>query len=400
MSDRKEILFVDDEPHVLDGLRRMLRPMRNDWNMHFVTSGELALQQMETQAPDVIVTDMRMPGMNGAELLTQIRELHPQVVRIVLSGHADEQMILQTIKCTHQFLSKPCDAEVLRAVIERASRAQKGSRDEKVMAIVSRLTDVPSFPANYDELVGRIRDPESSVEQIAAVVARDPSMSAHILKLVNSAFFGLPRRVADIAEAVNFIGLETLRSLVLSAHIFHELRATNSGFFSFEAVRDHSLRTANGAKAIANLERVGTALAGESFAAGMLHDIGRLVLAQNFPDQYGLIATDTQAHGRALCEAEEQILDMNHAEVGAAMLSIWGLPDTLIDATAWHHQPSRSTHTGLCPLTFVHVAAAWADAAGKGTEETPTLDDIYLEANGLQDRIPLWKDTFNEACTS
>lgn len=397
MNGKKEILFVDDESNVLDGLRRMLRPMRNEWNMHFVTSGEQALQHLATNAAHVVVSDMRMPAMNGAELLTRVQELHPESVRIVLSGYADQEMIMKTINCAHQFLAKPCNPEVLRATIERTSRANVGSRDERIRALVSRFSEIPSFPANYDELVGRIRDPEASIEQVAEVVSRDPSMSAHLLKLVNSAFFGLPRRISDIVDAVNVIGLDTLRSLVLSAHIFRQFRTGHTGCFSFDELRAHALRTATGARALAEAEGFSHALAGETFAAGMLHDIGRLVMAQNFPDEYDSVMTTIEAEGCPACTAESMILEMNHCEVGAALLTIWGLPDALIDTTAWHHDPSGSGQTELTPLSFVHVAAAWSEHPGKSVDEFKGLDQAYLETIDVIDRLSAWRTTFLEA---
>ncbi|MEO7650489.1 MAG: response regulator, partial [Bryobacteraceae bacterium] len=104
----KQLLFVDDEPKVLEGLKRSLRPMREDWNMSFVTSGAEALQTLEQAPFDVIVSDMRMPVMDGAQLLNEVRQRFPQVVRIVLSGQSDKELIYQSIAATHQYLDKPC----------------------------------------------------------------------------------------------------------------------------------------------------------------------------------------------------------------------------------------------------------------------------------------------------
>ena len=105
---KTRILFVDDEPLVLQGLQRMLRPMRNEWEMAFVESGRRALEEMATLPFQVVVSDMRMPGMNGAQFLSHVQELYPRTVRLILSGHADKDLIMKCVGTAHQFLAKPC----------------------------------------------------------------------------------------------------------------------------------------------------------------------------------------------------------------------------------------------------------------------------------------------------
>src|ERR1017187_6368046 len=113
----KNLLFVDDEVRVLQGLQRQLYGMRNEWNMNFKEGGAKALDFMASAPVDVIVTDMMMPGMDGAQLLTEVMKRHPDTIRIVLSGHADREAILRLVGPAHQYLSKPCDAEELRNAI-------------------------------------------------------------------------------------------------------------------------------------------------------------------------------------------------------------------------------------------------------------------------------------------
>src|SRR5256885_11774657 len=114
------ILFVDDEPKVTEGLHRMLRSMRREWEMTFATSGAEALEKLSAKPFDVVVSDMRMPGMDGCQLLTEVMRRHPQVVRIILSGYSDKETIMRSIGLAHHYLSKPCDAETLKETIRRA----------------------------------------------------------------------------------------------------------------------------------------------------------------------------------------------------------------------------------------------------------------------------------------
>jgi len=222
MPNKKRVLFVDDEPRILDGLKRMLRHMRDEWEMSFVESGEAALKVLESARFDVVVSDMRMPGMDGAELLTRVMERYPQIVRIVLSGHADKEMILKTVRPAHQYLSKPCDPEKLRSTVARASALRGLLADELLKQLVSQMSTLPSAPSLYNEVMNELRSGEGSVQRVGEIVSKDVGMTAKILQVVNSAFFGVPRHVESPAQAVSLLGLETIKALALSAQVFSQ----------------------------------------------------------------------------------------------------------------------------------------------------------------------------------
>ena len=229
---KKRILFVDDEPLILQALQRMLRSMRDEWEMEFAEGGGQALERMAQIHFDVVVSDMRMPGMNGADLLAEVMKRHPHTVRIILSGHADKELILKCIGSTHQYLAKPCDAEALKATVRRASAVETRLKDETLRKLVGSMDRLPSIPTLYTEILDALRDPEVSLEAIGEIVGKDPAMTAKILKLVNSAFFGLRRQIASSTQAANFLGLDTIRSLVLSINAFSQFEAVQYETFS------------------------------------------------------------------------------------------------------------------------------------------------------------------------
>ncbi|MFO1512618.1 MAG: response regulator [Verrucomicrobiota bacterium] len=284
---KPRILFVDDEALVLQGLQRTLRTMRNEWEMTFVDSGAAALEFMRVTPVEVVVTDMRMPGMNGAQLLAEVMKWHPKTVRLVLSGHADQELILKCVGSTHQYLSKPCEPEMLRSTVARALDLESTLKNERLQKLIAQMDHLPSVPSLYSAIVEKMNDPEASLAEAGAIIARDIGMTAKILKLVNSAFFGLRREVASPAEAVAYIGLDTIKSLVLSLHVFSQYEPAEPGDFSLGALWTHSLSTGAAAKRIAQIEKMDRKLVDEAFVAGLLHDAGKAALAFNFPDQYG-----------------------------------------------------------------------------------------------------------------
>ncbi len=245
MTEKKRILFVDDEKNVLDGLRRMLRPHRKEWDMRFFSSGEEALADLAKESCDVIVSDMRMPGMNGVELLKRVQDEHPGAVRIILSGQTEEETAIQVVPIAHQFLSKPCDAERLRNIVTRSCGLQSLLSDSSLRENIADMDTLPTLPRTYAQINEVLQDPDASVAAIAKLVERDAGLCAKILQIVNSSFFGIAQRISDVSQAVNFIGIQMLKHLTLSLEVFRpDENLRKIPYFSMEEEHSHSFLTA------------------------------------------------------------------------------------------------------------------------------------------------------------
>ena len=392
------ILFVDDEPMVLDGLQRMLRPLRQEWQMDFLPGGAEALQLMEQTPVDVVVADMRMPGMNGAQLLKEVMTRYPQTVRIILSGHADQELILQCLGTTHQFLSKPCDAEVLKRTVRRAVLSGNSLPDEAVKRLTAGMDRLPTIPLLYTQMIETLQSPEASLEDVALIVQRDPGMTAKILKLVNSAYFGLSQSITSPAEALSYLGMETVKSLVLSLHVFSQYESARAGGTFVTEVWTHSLRTAEAARIIASQEDLPNKLLEEAFVAGLLHDTGKIVLAYNCAMNYGKACRLAPAEKISLLAAERQVFSCTHADVGGYLLGLWGLPVAVVESLTFHHAPALSLNDRFSTLTAVHVANALVHEADKSpsTRASAPLDEEYLTNLGLADRVNSWREALQQ----
>lgn len=393
----KYIVFVDDEPLVLQGLRRMLTPMRKHWDMGFASGGAEALKMMAVRPPDAVVADMRMPGMNGAELLNQVMRLFPKSVRFILSGYADLELIMQCIGGTHQFLAKPCDAETLLSAVSRALQLDQWINDESLKALVSQLETVPSVPSLYFEILKELNAPEPDLQRAAATIAQDPAMTAKILQLTNSAFFGLSRRMASPAEAVAQLGLKTIKSLVLAIHVFSQFDSCHKVRADIAKMQHHSISTATAARAIAKLESQDLYLLDECFTAGLLHDIGRLVLVANLGARYSEAVALSQSRASSMTEAEKTVFGASHAEVGAYLLGLWGLPLPIVEAALFHHSPHHCSVKGFTSLTAVHVANLIGPEQPVALPALQAqLDREYLIDAGVWERVPAWWQTLSD----
>jgi len=386
------ILFVDDDQHVLDGLRRMLFRKRNEWDMEFIANPLDVMATIDAAPVDIIVTDMQMPGIDGLHLLEQVKLRHPRTVRIILSGQFDASSSIGLIGVAHQFIAKPCDPDELTDIVTRASALRERLRNDSLIKLVSRTSALPSPPSRFAELMRLVQSPDSSLAEIASVIAADTAMTAKVIQIVNSSFFGLRRRITDPSQAVAVLGIDNLVALALGAHVFAKMnRATEAGL-NLDREQDRCLAVAVGAKAIARSAGLSEEEASPYYLAGMLHDVGRLVLASNYPARYRAAA---EAHHSDVIHLEEAEFGASHEEVGAYLLGVWGLPDEVVEATAYHHRPSLSEVTGFTPLVAVHLAQAIANAE----EEPPQYDDGYLHTAMSTAERTAWETAALEAMT-
>ena len=344
---KTRILFVDDEPNVLSALRRMFHDMRTEWEMDFAQDGPTGLAMIAEQPFDVVVADMRMPGMDGAMFLREVQIHNPGAIRIVLSGHSDRDMIMQTVRPAHQFLQKPCQPEELKAVISRGLSLREVFLDERVKNVVAKLDQLPTVPRLYAALLDVLAQEDPSVREVSALIAQDVGMAAGVLKLVNSAFFGLRIHVSSPAHAVNLLGLDVVKALVLGVGLFGRFDKEAFRDFDLEKLWSHCLGTARLAREIAVQEAAENDVREHCYIAGLLHDVGKLVMATNFPELYLEVIRACQAGQGTILDMEQHFFGASHAEVGAYLLGLWGVEDEVVRAVYRHHEPGRDRRAGF-----------------------------------------------------
>lgn len=395
---RQRILFVDDEPQVLSGLRRMLWDMRTRWEIHFAGSGPEALALLAELPMDVVISDARMPGMDGPTFLEEVRRRWPGTVRMILSGHSDREYVMRAVKPAHQFLSKPCSPEELKATISRLLGLGDFLRDERLRKSISRVDTLPVLPAVFTELTEELRSPNASVKTMGEIIARDVGLATGLLKLVNSSYFGLPRRVSSTEQAVTLLGTETLRAVVLSHYLFSRFDTRRYPRFGLDNLWNHSLGVARFARTLASLEGADKTDKDVCFMAGLVHDMGKLVLAELFREDYVRVLTMTREQNLPIREAEMAVLGVSHAEVGGYLLGLWGFEEAVVTAVGRHHEPARAGSGAPLAVPLLHAANALEhELVVLHPEYAPhPLEPEALAGRGLEGRYEAWR----EACQS
>jgi putative nucleotidyltransferase with HDIG domain len=386
------ILFVDDEVKILEGLKRMMWLQRREWEMAFAPGGEAALTMLEACPFDVIVSDMRMPEIDGAALLEIVREKYPNALRFILSGYTELEASYRAVPVAHQFLLKPCDPDALRAAIQRATSLVSVLNSKMLAGMVGSLRDLPSLPRACVELRQLLSDPDVAIDKVVRVVEQDVGISAKVLQLVNSAFFGVTREISDIKTAVNYLGVSLLQNLVLSVEIFRMIQPKRvASGFSINEFHAHSQLTARIASGIGRSLKLPDAVV----AAALLHDVGMLVIAEKSPEHFARAIKGMQQERKPLFKVEEDLIGVSHAEVGAYLLSIWGLPAPVVEAVAFHHHPERLQQDQPDMVSAVYLSNLLAHQHA-GDKENILQQDIHpavLAMPAISEKVPEWHET-------
>ncbi len=364
-DELKRVLLVDDEAFVLEALERSMFELDEDvWEVVCERDSRKAAQMLRSERFDIVISDMRMPGIDGASLLTIARDHQPSSLRVVLSGQSDREAALRAVPVAHRFLAKPCQPGALIDLIERSRSLDRLLERPEVQRIARSVKELPSRPRVYNELVSLVEREQTTIADIAAVIESEPALCARVLHLVNSAFFSLPRSVSTIREAVTFLGTQTLQSVVLCSEVFRPSKIKLDLDLDAEQARAFVVGVC------------ARDLAGEAaFTAGILHRVGCLVLA--------LSRSNSEANAAAVvCE---------HAAVGAFLLGSWGLAHDLVEAVAF--QRSNPLELASNPVaTAVHMSVGlydeiWSNEAERAAEAEAVILEPAMLSKFSPERI-------------
>ena len=380
-NEKVKILFVDDEPNVVMGYKRMLHPMRNEWEMYFANSGAEALDLLKKTETDIVISDMKMPQMDGAQLLSIIKNTYPGIIRIILSGYSEKEFIMKTSSSAHQFLAKPCKMDVLKNTIQRLINLHNLVLNKEIKQKITGLSNLPSLPLLYKQLDEELKSKIVAIKKIGDIISQDITMTAKILQMVNSAFFGLPQKIIDPVQAVNFLGMDTIKSLVLFHNLFSTFNNDSLIQNYLQQIWVHSFKVAFGAKKIMEIRGESRQVLEKTFAAGLLHDIGKLVLVETKEYRDEILNCNDVLY-REHREFEQKIFGADHSIIGGYLLGLWGLPDYMIESTAFHHSPAAIVSD---KFSIVNVIAI-ADSFFLDEE----FDEDYISVLGIEKELPVY----------
>ncbi|MEO1614331.1 MAG: response regulator [Planctomycetota bacterium] len=392
------ILFVDHDPSALLLLEDELSLSDVEWDWEMVGSAEEALERLLHSQFEAIVTTLDLPRMHGNDLLKQVGARFPEVVRVALVHAHDQRGALPAVDSAHQILTHPCELDVLRSTIDRAICVRDIILSDSLQRVIGGLSSLPSVPAIYQELTQAIHDDTASLQTLGGIIARDAAMTAKVLQIVNSAVFCLGNRVTEPSKAVALLGAATLKSLVLAIGVFEAFQSSEHGF-SAEALMQHCMRVASVSKAIAKAEGLDEQEREAAVTAATLHDTGKLILHAVDAEAYRTVLKLAEKEKAPLWQMEQRVFGADHAAAGAALFSIWGLPQRVVELVALHHSPLNGYETSCSALTVLVAANTLChdldqsdetESMTSGLETDPELLG-YLASIDCGQRVKQWQ---------
>ncbi len=393
MSEVKRILFVDDDESVLDGLRRLLHKMEDEWSMEFFGDGPSALVAMDKNSYDIIVTDLRMAEMGGVELLEIVRKRHPDATRLMLSGCSEQPMYGKAVSCAHQFIAKPCDSDQLISQLSRSFAIRERIRSQKVAQVLPSLRSLPAMPQVYKRVLDMIENPRCTSRKVGEVISKDIGMSAKILQIVNSAFYGPSMKISDPVRASVYLGIKAIKALALTDGVFSTLPEETVQEFCVTGLQEHCVRVGALARSICKTQKFTDQQQEIAMMAGILHDTGKMILITEFDYEFSEIIRLSRVEQKPCHEIERETIDLTHAELGGCLLNLWGLGNDIIEAATFHHEPEQCVDNGFSIATAVYLANAidhqLCSSLSDGWSEDINMD--ILETLELTEMLPEWK---------
>ncbi|MGQ9504809.1 MAG: HDOD domain-containing protein [Thermogutta sp.] len=389
----KRIVFVDDEVKILEGLRRLMRSLRHEWDMDFFDSPLTALQRFDTAPADAVISDIRMPIMDGTEFLGEVQKRWPATVRIVLSGQCDRDAVFRATRPAHQFLTKPCNPDHLRNTLARLKELRQRVINDEIRSQISAITSLPVATSNYQRLVGLLSSENPAINEVARVIASDVSLSAKVMQLVASNFFGSQQPLRTPFQAVQRLGIDVIRPLILECGLFSPDSFGPDLASWVEYYEKLCLATACAAQRIAEQETQDQTVIVASYLAGLFARIGIAVFVSVDGTKYHQVfRIASEENSCSLMELEHRMYGVPRSEVGAYLLALWGLPSVVVDAVMYANSPAESQEATFGPVTAVHAAQRLVEECLEPTANVAArLDEEFIKSVGCYHRLEEWR---------
>ena len=388
---KPKILVWSKSVSEADLLRARLRPLSMKFELHFGSSGDDIRRLAETAGCDGVIVPIGSEAGPEIDFLKEIALQHPGTFRLVRSSERSHLQALGKDPFTHHVSLDP-DPETWEAILDRCTLMRTWMETPALKILIGKMKKLPSLPGVYTRVVDELNSPEASLAKVAEIVAEDPVVTSKMLQMVNSSFFGLQQQIVSASDAVMFLGADRVKGLILVARVFSQFDPTTIARLGLDELWNHSMKTGAYAQSIAKWEIRDAKTAGAAFTAGLLHDVGKLMLAGNLPEEYLKVLDVSRTERIPVSAAEQQAFGTTHAELGGVLMGLWGLPLELMQSVGWHHNPGRSGDRKFSVLTAVHAANALASDNPANASRNSGFDPDYLASIGLPDRRAQWRE--------
>lgn len=350
----KSILFVDDEAQILRSLNRLF--LDKDYQVFLAHNGNEALEILDTENIDLIISDIKMPNMNGYELLKKVKEKYPKVLRVAFSGYTDNNKIIQALEnnLAKLYLFKPWNNNTLLSTIDKIFEFENILKSKNLLNLINNLDHLPTLPFLYQDLCSLI-EKDADIDEISKKIEEDQAIASRILRVVNSAFTST--KTGSVKDAILYLGLSNVKHIVLSNSVF---LSTQLNPFLTDLLWKH-VNLTNRIVIFTYKKLLQKKIPKTYESAGLLHGIGKVVLLNNFHDEYIKIFKRIMIEPQLnIIDLEKESLGVSHQEIGAYLLDWWEIPYPIVESALFHHNPLDPRIINKELVSIIHIAGTYA----------------------------------------
>lgn len=353
----KTILFVDDEPQILKSIRRLF--MDTEYEVIITESGEEALNILENEKVDVIVSDMKMPKMSGYELLSEVKKRFPNIVRIILSGFSDERIVFDALRknVAKLYILKPWENNTLVETIEKVFKIENVLKDNKnVLKFINNAEELPTIKISYQRIINVIEN-EEEIYKIVDAIEGDNSIVIKLLHIVNSSYYTV--KTGSIKRAVAYLGLDNIKNIVIASAFIDGLTFNSKDNKRLEQLWEHAF-ISNRIISIVYNEFLNKKIPEIEMNAGLLSNVGIIFMIHSFHDKYMEIFDEVKIQHTNIIDLENKAFGTNHQEIGGYLLQWWDIPLPIVEASLYHHDPFDKHIINKQIVCAAHIAEKYA----------------------------------------
>ncbi len=394
------ILFVDDQNNILQSLRRSLRGLDKEWDIHYANGGSEALNTMRQHEIHIVVSDTNMPGMRGTELLTEVRSQYPNTIRLVLSGGCRNDDISLLLRTSHQFFPKPFDIQKLRETVEHLLVLKGNIKEKRIQSILASVSKLPCAPYTHGHFYEEIDGFTPNLEKIGQYISQDMGLATKLLQSLNSTYFGVNKSGIHPHQAVKVMGPGTISHLFVDSMRFDPIESQSDNYNFVKDIYKYSYQTALAAQKIARSQNMSEEAQDHAYTAGLLSDIGLVILATELADEFKAISDSLTMSTPAQLTVEAEAFGNDHCDISAYFLGLWGFPIDIVEAVRGHQKPNIDEGNAFSLISVAHIAQALIYAKGDRATFENMLDMEYINKIGKADQIDSWFGLYDHIISS